>query len=594
MITRRITAALLTLFVLALLSVSQVVIQAQTGDAACPALVERALTQVGSNCSNLERNSACYGFNQVQATFAQTVAADFFTRPADVAELAAVQTIRTSPLDLAQNAWGIAVMNVQANVPDTLPGQAVTVLLLGDTEIENAVDPATGSLAFPTTVITQTATELRSASDPASAIISALPPGTVLDANGISPDGFAVRVQVNNATGWVNRSAINQIAALNSLPVISGSALSPMQAFYFRNGPGQSACRQTPSLLSVRSPENITVDLTANGANIRLGSLITLRTLNGGDLMQLTVIEGRAILEPETPQQTIVEQGFTTTRCLNPAENLGIDGQQNDQRVGRSCAWTPPQPATLEQLEEGQTAQALHERLDLAQIIPTATPPPPECPVGQTIIHTVATGENLFRISLRYNTSMGAIMAANGLTDPQLIFIGQRLTIPCGVDTGIPSVPDPQPGGSIPTVTPGGLDCSGFRATSPLDGFRYGLNTFYWDPAPGATSYQVNVYGVDERSGALVGAFSTGGGSTSLSADLTVETIGFGFSFAWEVQALVNGQVVCTTPRVTIPREPPPPGPAPVCTPVVICPTPPPCSVHFCPTPEPCYTVPGC
>jgi hypothetical protein len=75
---------------------------------------------------------------------------------------------------------------------------------------------------------------------------------------------------------------------------------------------------------------------------------------------------------------------------------------------------------------------------------------------------------------------------------------------------------------------------------------------------------------------------------------LTVETIGFGFSFAWEVQALVNGQVVCTTPRAVIPREPPPPGPAQVCTPVVFCPTTPPCTPFFCPTPEPCYTVPGC
>ncbi|MBL8162999.1 MAG: hypothetical protein JNJ61_13510, partial [Anaerolineae bacterium] len=68
MTIRRITAALLALFVLALMSVSQVSTQAQTGDSACPALVEQALTQVGGNCSNLGRNSACYGFNQVQAT----------------------------------------------------------------------------------------------------------------------------------------------------------------------------------------------------------------------------------------------------------------------------------------------------------------------------------------------------------------------------------------------------------------------------------------------------------------------------------------------------------------------------------------------
>jgi LysM repeat protein len=44
-------------------------------------------------------------------------------------------------------------------------------------------------------------------------------------------------------------------------------------------------------------------------------------------------------------------------------------------------------------------------------------------------VHTVQEGENLFRIALRYDTTVDAIMASNGLAD-HYIHVGQTLTIP--------------------------------------------------------------------------------------------------------------------------------------------------------------------
>lgn len=46
--------------------------------------------------------------------------------------------------------------------------------------------------------------------------------------------------------------------------------------------------------------------------------------------------------------------------------------------------------------------------------------------------HTVQAGENLFRLSLRYGVSMDALMAANNISNPNLIFAGQVLIIPSG------------------------------------------------------------------------------------------------------------------------------------------------------------------
>lgn len=43
--------------------------------------------------------------------------------------------------------------------------------------------------------------------------------------------------------------------------------------------------------------------------------------------------------------------------------------------------------------------------------------------------HVVAAGENLYRISLRYGTSVSAIQAANGMSDTT-IYPGQKLIIP--------------------------------------------------------------------------------------------------------------------------------------------------------------------
>jgi LysM repeat protein len=78
----------------------------------------------------------------------------------------------------------------------------------------------------------------------------------------------------------------------------------------------------------------------------------------------------------------------------------------------------------------------------------TPTPTPPGTP-SATIVHVVQRGENLFRIALRYNTTVEAITAANGISNPQLIYVGQKLTIPQGGGT------TPPDGGRTHVVQPG-------------------------------------------------------------------------------------------------------------------------------------------
>jgi LysM repeat protein len=61
---------------------------------------------------------------------------------------------------------------------------------------------------------------------------------------------------------------------------------------------------------------------------------------------------------------------------------------------------------------------------------------------GGPVVHVVAAGDTLNRISQQYDVSVDDIMAANGLTDPNVIAVGQPLNIPVG---GLPTPTVPAP-----------------------------------------------------------------------------------------------------------------------------------------------------
>ena len=58
--------------------------------------------------------------------------------------------------------------------------------------------------------------------------------------------------------------------------------------------------------------------------------------------------------------------------------------------------------------------------------------PPLQQQDSSQTIHIVQRGDNLFRIALRYGTTIDAIAAANGIVDVTRIYVGQQLIIPTG------------------------------------------------------------------------------------------------------------------------------------------------------------------
>ncbi|NWF70644.1 MAG: hypothetical protein HXY40_16290 [Chloroflexi bacterium] len=109
----------------------------------CPALVEQALAQVGELCANLERNVACYGNTLINATDWQQTELENFAQTGDLTSIADIATLATAALSSAAGVWGIAVLSLQASLPDSLPGQNVTFVIFGDVQIESENTPET-------------------------------------------------------------------------------------------------------------------------------------------------------------------------------------------------------------------------------------------------------------------------------------------------------------------------------------------------------------------------------------------------------------------------------------------------------------------
>jgi LysM repeat protein len=59
---------------------------------------------------------------------------------------------------------------------------------------------------------------------------------------------------------------------------------------------------------------------------------------------------------------------------------------------------------------------------------PTNTPAPPPTPTAT--VHVVQPGDTLGSIALQYDVPVAELMAANGLTDPDTLAVGQMLLIP--------------------------------------------------------------------------------------------------------------------------------------------------------------------
>lgn len=103
---------------------------------ACEKLIASAIQVSDQTCQRIGTNQVCYGNDRLTSDIIGDP--DEFDLVGDVLGVDKLLSLQASPLNMAENLWGVAVFKLQANLEGTVPGQNVTFLVFGDTDITNA------------------------------------------------------------------------------------------------------------------------------------------------------------------------------------------------------------------------------------------------------------------------------------------------------------------------------------------------------------------------------------------------------------------------------------------------------------------------
>jgi|GEM_PF-2446550 len=356
-----------------------VVIAAQPpGAAACGEMVRLALQTAGDACEGMGRNQVCYGHVLGDVTPQAEAAAIEWDSVGDTADLTAISALDLSPLNTEADQWGVAVMQVQASLPDTLPGQNVTMLLFGDVEIQDAaIDQARVDAT------TLGAANIRLSPSTDGLVIGSLPVNTPLVVTGQTLNRAGetwLRVKYEDyrtRTGWTFANLVDVDLAL--LPEVASDSLvyNPMQAFYFKTGLGSTQCAEVPTDgVMIQTPKGMgLINLNVNGVHVSLGSTAFLTTTRASDaapdspeILQVTLFEGQGVIESQGVTRVLVpgsqteieldEQGQAASIPSRPEPYVAEEFDFYDQQLADQGVELPEPAADYEIEDENPVEEA--------------------------------------------------------------------------------------------------------------------------------------------------------------------------------------------------------------------------------------------
>jgi len=263
----------------------------------CSAFVEQALAAVDDACASTGRNEACYGNFDLEAVPRESAVEFTFAEQGDRVSVADLDSLRLRQLDVENSVWGVALMQIQANLPDSLPGQNVTFLLFGDVEIRNEVEPTPDRPSLE--LVSNGGINVRATPSTTANVIGSLRSGESATATGRNQDSTWLRIQIPDSVdfGWVFAELVTPADDVESLSVVDpsekASPFTPMQAFSIESGIASLNCSEAPADgILIQTPDGVgKIELRANDVSFQLGSTALLQA-QAGDMLTFSVIEG--------------------------------------------------------------------------------------------------------------------------------------------------------------------------------------------------------------------------------------------------------------------------------------------------------------
>jgi LysM repeat protein len=140
--------------------------------------------------------------------------------------------------------------------------------------------------------------------------------------------------------------------------------------------------------------------------------------------MRRILVIGMVVVLALVLASPVLAADTTTVHVVQPGENLYRIALRYEVTVNAIA-------------QANDLANTRHIYVGQRLVIPSGSPSASPSSSG---VHVVQRGENLFRIAMRYGTSVSALASANGIVNTGRIYVGQRLVIP-GHSGSPPSTP---------------------------------------------------------------------------------------------------------------------------------------------------------
>lgn len=294
---------------------------AQDNDDDCETLMTEALQVVGSTCAEMGRDEACYGHFPITTELSENATGQFET-DGDLVDVLEIQTLVTESADPETGAWGVALLLVQADLPEESDAM-MTFVLFGDVELSNAGDVEIPAPTCSITNDTANNINIRSGSSTDTEIVETLTAGDNAIATARNEAGDWLQIDYNDTTGWVYQPLISTDCNVNDLDVLSEGQTQPSgrtNAFTLETGQSDT-CESIPDGLLVHSPEGRRARVVVNGVEMVFSSVGFL-TAQANSEMTVQGIEGQIEVTVGSDTETVTPDFVTSI----PLAGLTADG----------------------------------------------------------------------------------------------------------------------------------------------------------------------------------------------------------------------------------------------------------------------------